>query len=208
MTNDAILSDQIQHWDRLARLHGATFRATDWPSSKRVELVFRQLTKIWNDGGPGTVLDFGCGYGALLEHLRANGFDLTTYHGHDVSAEMLAHARERAPDGPPATFSSDPDHLEPADYVFAAGVFNEKLDTDSTVWRDYVVETIDRLWSMTRRGLAFNILTSYSDADRMRPDLFYADPCWFFDHCKRNLSREVAIHHDYGVYEFTIHVRR
>jgi SAM-dependent methyltransferase len=188
VTNDAILSNQVDHWDRLARLHGATFRATDWPSPERVELVFRQLAAIWGDGRPGTVLDFGCGYGALLEHLRANGFDVTAYHGHDVSAEMLAHARERSRDALSATFSGDPDQLEAADYVFAAGVFNEKLETDATVWRDYVVHTIDRLWSLTRRGLAFDILTSYSDPDRMRPDLFYADPCWFFDYCKRHLS--------------------
>ena len=41
----------------------------------------------------------------------------------------------------------------------------------------------------------------------MRPDLFYADPCWLFDQCKRRHSRDVALLHDYGLYEFTILVR-
>ena len=51
------------------------------------------------------------------------------------------------------------------------------------------------------------MLTSYSDPDRMRPDLYYGDPCRLFDHCKRRYSRHVALLHDYGLYEFTILVR-
>ena len=61
------------------------------------------------------------------------------------------------------------------------------------------------MWS--RRGFAFNLLTSYSDVDRRRPDLYYADPLAYFDHCKRTFSRNVALLHDYGEWEFTILVR-
>ena len=42
----------------------------------------------------------------------------------------------------------------------------------------------------------------------MRADLFYGDPTFFFDHCKRKYSRNVALLHDYDLYEFTIIVRR
>jgi hypothetical protein len=42
----------------------------------------------------------------------------------------------------------------------------------------------------------------------MRPDLYYADPRAIFDHCKRTFSRWVALLHDYGLYEFTILVRK
>jgi hypothetical protein len=42
----------------------------------------------------------------------------------------------------------------------------------------------------------------------MRADLYYADPLWLFDYCKRNLSKQVALLHDYGMYDFTILVRR
>lgn len=54
------------------------------------------------------------------------------------------------------------------------------------------------------------MLTKYSDADRMaeRPDLFFGDPLFFFDFCKRNFSRNVALLHDYGLYDFTILVRK
>ena len=37
-------------------------------------------------------------------------------------------------------------------------------------------ETIADLAALGTRGFAFNALTAYSDADKRRPDLFYADP--------------------------------
>ena len=58
------------------------------------------------------------------------------------------------------------------------------------------------------RGFSFNCLTSYSDSEKMRDDLFYANPCTIFDYCKRNFSKQVALLHDYGLYEFTILVRK
>jgi hypothetical protein len=70
-----------------------------------------------------------------------------------------------------------------------------------------MIETIRDLASLGRRGFAFNALTSYSDADKQRTDLYYSDPTTLFDFCKRHLSRQVALLHDYPLYEFTIVVR-
>ena len=58
------------------------------------------------------------------------------------------------------------------------------------------------------KGFAFNCLTSYSDPEKMRADLFYPNPCQVFDHCKTKFSRHVALLHDYGLYEFSILVRK
>ena len=58
------------------------------------------------------------------------------------------------------------------------------------------------------RGFAFNCLTAYSDADKMRDYLYYASPTWLFDMCKQRYARNVALLHDYGLYEFTLIVRK
>jgi hypothetical protein len=58
------------------------------------------------------------------------------------------------------------------------------------------------------KGFAFNCLTTYSDPERLRDDLYYGDPCYYFDLCKRLYSRHVALLHDYGLWEFTIIVRK
>ena len=60
---------------------------------------------------------------------------------------------------------------------------------------------------LSRRAYAFNTLTGWSDPPRMRPELFYGDPCAFFAHCKRRHARDVALLHDYGLYEWTLLVR-
>jgi hypothetical protein len=70
------------------------------------------------------------------------------------------------------------------------------------------VETLDMMNISSGAGFSFNCLTSYSDADRMRGDLFYANPLDLFDLCKRRYSRQVALLHDYELYEFTMIVRK
>jgi hypothetical protein len=59
---------------------------------------------------------------------------------------------------------------------------------------------------LSRRGFAFNVLTKYSDPERMRPDLYYADPLFLFNYCKKSF-KSVALLHDYPLYEFTILVK-
>ena len=87
-------------------------------------------------------------------------------------------------------------------------MFNVKLHAGHDAWTRYVVDILHRLDAVSAIGFAFNMLTSYSDQDLMRPDLYYGDPCFFFDYCKRQFSRNVALLHDYGLYEFTILVRK
>jgi hypothetical protein len=60
---------------------------------------------------------------------------------------------------------------------------------------------------LSRRGFAFNMLTRYADADRMRPDLYYGDPGSWLTYCLDRFSRHAAILHDYPLYEFTLFVR-
>jgi hypothetical protein len=51
------------------------------------------------------------------------------------------------------------------------------------------------------------MLTRYADPQLMRKDLYYADPGRYFRLCKERYSRNVALLHDYDLYEFTILVR-
>ena len=124
--------------------------------------------------------------------------------GPDISSEMITRARELHPG---ATFVSDKAQLTQADYTIASGIFNVKLDASEEDWRAYMFRTIADLASLGTRGFAFNALTSYSDADKRRADLHYADPLELFEHCRCNYSRFVTVVHDYPLYEFTILVR-
>ena len=65
-----------------------------------------------------------------------------------------------------------------------------------------------RFNDLSRKGFASNFLTKYSDANKMQADLYYADPLYLFDYCKRIFSKNVALLHDYRIYDFTILVRK
>lgn len=211
---EAILAAVGNYYQSKLRAHGATPRGVDWNSIESQQLRFAQLLRVISPSTTSqqrvTLLDYGCGYGALVDTLIETGVAVD-YLGYDIAAEMVARARdlhENLPAQITARFVSDANALPQCDYAVASGIFNVKLEHNDLDWRDYVLATVDNLAALGQRGFAFNMLTSYSDADRMRSDLFYGDPTYFFDVCKRRYSRNVALLHDYELYEFTIVVRR
>ena len=183
--------------------HGPTAKGVDWSDAGSQELRFEQLLKVCDLDARFTINDYGCGYGALAQYLAARGYEFA-YTGFDISEEMVARARELHAE----QFVQRDDELVPADYTVASGIFNVKLDAPVDAWEEHVFRTLTRLDELSKRGFSFNMLTSYSDAERMRDDLYYPDPRDVFDHCKRTFSRWVALLHDYGLYEFTILVRK
>lgn len=203
MSRQAILGDIERYYSGKLREHGPSPRGVDWNSLESQLLRFDQLLKVCDWSHPYRLIDLGCGYGSLLDELRRRG-DRVNYLGLDLSESMIAEARRLHPEEPADSFRVGDRCDEPADYVVASGIFNVKQRTPDAEWHQYIVDTMRVMAKMARRGFAFNILTSYSDPERRRPDLHYADPCWFFDHCKRTYSQHVSLLHDYGLYEFTI----
>ena len=94
---------------------------------------------------------------------------------------------------------------ETADYSFVSGTFNVRMGASDAAWRRYVEDKLKLLAQRSRRGFAFNLLTTY--VDWRKDDLFYADPAHFFAFCRENISRYVTLLHDYPLYEWTIAVR-
>jgi SAM-dependent methyltransferase len=193
------------YYDGKLRAYGPTPPGVDWNSEESQHLRFAQLARLWGDDRRASILDYGCGYGALASWLRAHGH-LGAYVGFDLSGEMTGAAAARTSTLPGCRFTTARTSLAPADFAVASGVMNVKMDTPDASWREYVLATVADLAALGRRGFAFNALTSHADADKRRPDLFYADPLELFDHCRR-YSRLVALLHDYPLYEFTIIVR-
>ncbi len=202
-----LLVDVADYYTRKLVEHGETPRGVDWNSEDGQQLRFAQLLKLLDVADGFSVLDLGCGYGALIEALRTR-FGRFYYLGLDVSADMIEAARRRFHGAEGIRFEVGDRVGEPLDYAVASGIFNVRMQRSPDEWRDYVNDTLDALHVMSRRGFAFNCLTSYSDAERQRADLHYADPCELFHRCKTRYGRNVALLHDYGLYEFTIIVRK
>jgi SAM-dependent methyltransferase len=187
--------------------HGATHRGVDYNSTEAQHIRFDQLIKVIDTSAEYSLLDFGSGYGGMYDYLRGLGHRLR-YVGYDIAEPMVVKGRETHLNDSHCEFFSNIEDVPVLEYAVVSGTFNMKLDADFDAWTQIVIEALNQMNARATKGLAFNMLTKYSDADKMRPDLYYADPLFFFDYCKRNFSRNVALLHDYNLYDFTILVRK
>lgn len=207
MNPPPMLADVARYYSARLAAHGSSPRGVDWNGAESQRLRFAQLLRVCEGAHCFSLNDIGCGYGALFDYLREQGRRVD-YLGVDISEAMVAKANELHHGLPACRFLLGERAGWVADYAVASGIFNVKLDAPSAAWRGHVLQSLGALNDACRSGFAFNCLTRYSDARLMREELFYADPCELFDYCKRHFARDVALLHDYGLYEFTIVVRK
>lgn len=201
-----IIEDTKSYYDAKLAQHDATPAGVDWNGQESQELRFKQLLSLCDTQVPFILNDLGCGYGALYDYLSGQGLRFH-YRGVDISQAMIEKAWQRFKGRENCLFTTQA-RLEPADYTVASGIFNVKQTCDDSDWFSYVLSTLDAMAEASKKAFAFNCLTSYSDQEYMRNYLYYADPCFFFDYCKKHYSRNVALLHDYNLYEFTLIVRK
>ncbi len=207
------MSDQIKnkvsdyYADKLKKF-GTTAQGVDWNSEESQVLRFQQLCKLLPEGRDKkfTVLDYGCGYGAMLTFLLGH-YPEIKFVGYDISEEMIQVSKKLFPSKNTNWIWNEADLL-PVDYAIASGIFNVKMDFLESDWLAYVLRTLHTIDRLTLKGFSFNVLTSYSDKEYMKDNLFYADPNFIFDYCKKKFSKHVALLHDYPLYEFSIIVRK
>lgn len=207
---ELILQDVNRYYSSKVKEFGVTPQGVDWNGSVSQELRFEQLMKAVPAEArqePFSLNDIGCGYGALLSYLQQQGLQ-ADYHGFDVSAAMIDAALKEHVNVPAAVFEVSDACSRVADYSVASGIFNVRQETPHDAWEAYICGVLESMDACSRKGFAFNCLTSYSDLEYMRDYLYYGDPCFYFDFCKRKFSGQVALLHDYGLYEFTLLVRK
>ena len=120
---------------------------------------------------------------------------------------MVAAAQDAVGADPRCRFTSDRAAVTRRRFTVASGIFNVRGRTSDADWWDYIVRTLDDLAALSSVGFSCNFLTSHSDEDRKRPDLYYADPSELLRFCLDRYPRRVAVIHDYPLYEFTLLVR-
>lgn len=200
-----------QHYSALLQKHGDSPLAAQYPDRTTQEKRFEVLSEF---GIPATakILDFGCGLGDMLGYLRTQRGFQGEYVGYDLSGDIIERARAKYSADTNARFEQRDIFEQPPredfDYVWICGTFNIRC-SDSEA---YVRDALRILFACARRGMTFNLMSTY--VDFFAPDLYYADPDAIFRFCKEELSPCVTLRHDYmlkpGVvpYEFAVYVHR
>jgi SAM-dependent methyltransferase len=195
----------VDHYEAQLRRHGATARGMDWKDEDSQRLRFEVLCDVGDLEGR-SVYEVGAGAGHLHAYLRERATG-ASYSGCDLSAEMVAAARELHPGASIELrdILTDPPNRR-YDIVLCSGLFHVKLDHSDDVWLGFVQAAIARMYAMCDQAIAFNLMTDQVDYRSER--LFYANPGAILDFCRSKLSRYVALRHDYPLHEFTTYVYR
>ena len=197
--------DVVAHYERQLARYGPTARGMDWKDEASQRLRFEVLCDVCDLTGR-SVHEIGAGAGHLVDHLRERGI-AADYSGSDLSPAMVEAARARHADV--AFDCRDPladDDAGPWDVVLCSGLFHVKLGRDDDEWWHFVSQTVRRMWQQSRVAIAFNLMSDR--VDFRSPTLYYANPGAVLAFCQDELSRRVAIRHDYPLHEFTVHVHR
>ena len=202
--NDSILNKVESYYNDKLDTFGTTPRGVDWNGEGSQFLRFDRLCQGIYGMQNVSVLDYGCGYGSLINFLKEKKTEFT-YCGFDVSNKMIAEGKKLF-SGSQFIWESDVERLQLCDFVVSSGIFNVKMEFDNSNWQSYIEKTLVKFHELSKTEFSFNMLSSYSDKEFQKDYLYYADPLYYFDLCKRKFSKKVFLDHGYDLFEFTIRV--
>jgi 2-polyprenyl-3-methyl-5-hydroxy-6-metoxy-1,4-benzoquinol methylase len=84
-------------------IHGATAKGVDCNGEPAQVARFAELIRVIDPSKPFTVIDYGCGYGAMFDFLHSRGWEFE-YYGVDLIEKMIIAGRETHKDYPNAHF--------------------------------------------------------------------------------------------------------
>ena len=160
--------------------HGPTPQGVFWNSQKTQSARFTALLaavshdqNLWQqDGDTPVIADMGCGYGALLAHMRARPvLAVWTYHGIDMTPAMIRACRTKYPDMA-AQFTIGKTPPVPVDYCLFSGTFNLCLINDPVRWQQYILDALIPCWRASRYGMVLNLLCAATPT--IRNHIYYA----------------------------------
>jgi SAM-dependent methyltransferase len=190
-------------YEKSAREQGDSPLGVGWKDQESHNLRLKILSEVGISNGC-SILDVGCGYGALLKYLMNKGVAGIKYTGIDIVEPLIEMANKRFGGSAEFRVADIMDMTQEYDFVVNLGIFNVKLSCGDTEFlENFVSPIILRMWKLARIGLSVSFMTDM--VDYRNANLYYASPSRTFDFL-RNLSRYVVLRHDYGLYEFTVYV--
>lgn len=199
------------HYHNCFEKHGATPKGLDWDNQENLNKRYQIMSELFihDKNKQVDILDFGCGYGGFYEYLIKNYFN-SHYIGLDINENTLRLFQNKYPE---LNLYLEDIHLIPDrpwegfpsyDYIICNGTFTVKGDMTQREMTNFMCSTLEKLWTKTNKGIAFNCMSKVLDYER--DDLFHVSfdelSMWVYD----NLSSKFTIRQDYGLREFTIYV--
>lgn len=206
----SIRDDQRRHYADLWQRYGVDLRAVGWRQERELqEERFSRLSRAFvHEQESFSVHDIGAGL-ADFGRFLGKRFPLAEYSGSEVCDEFLEVCRRRFPRGRFELRDVSAElPRERYDFVTQSGLFNGRLGTPAERWQQFIFDMLHAMYTMARRGIAANFLTSYCDPERMHEELHYQHPEPIIDFVSRRLSRHWELDAGGPLYEYTLRVYR
>ena len=200
----------VAHYESCLTKYGDSHLGVDWPNKGDAETRYKVMLDVIQDDTPSkkSLLDFGCGASHLYEYIQKNQIRDLEYSGLDLSEKFISLSRQKFPLNVYYYFDilNDSAALPEFDYVIMNGVFTEKISLSFDEMFRYFQNVILAIFSKTRVGIAFNVMSKHVDWERK--DLFHLPFEMLAEFLTRKVSKKFIIRNDYGLYEYTTYVYR
>ncbi len=186
-------------------IFGINPKSVGWKDTDSQNLRFTKLNQVLKNTNKSiSINDYGSGYGAHLTNLLAEGWDISKYNAYDINLEMLEKLKENhsALNSIEINCIQSAEIITLADYSLVSGTFNVMPNNNRTQWEENIQTRLVQLKQYSKFGFAFNLLSKY--VDWKQDGLYYGDPLYWFDFCKQKITKNIALLHDYDLYEWTI----
>jgi len=205
MEEDKIIKQQRKSYLKNFKEYGATPNGVFWNNIETQNSRFEKLISHFDFKKKcPTIHDVGSGICDFHKFLNLKNIN-HKYSGTEIVQDMIDYSLTKYRNI--ELFNRDivSDNCSDSyDYLFLSGTLNLLNGQEIIIWREYCYRLIEKMYSMSTKGIAFNCLTTYKTFTD--PLLCYFNPTEMFDFCQKNLSRFVILDHGYPFYEFTITV--
>ena len=202
--------DIVSHYESCLDKYGDSPLGVDWPKPKDVDKRYQVMLDVIKHDQPGHIrlLDFGCGASHLYEYIRKNNLSSIEYSGLDLSEKFIKLSKRKFPQIAYYCVDILDENVDiPSfDYIVMNGVFTEKCSLSFDEMFDYFKKVVEKVFDKSEKGIAFNVMSKQVDWER--EDLFHLPLDLLADFLTKNISRNLVIRNDYGLYEYTTYVYR
>lgn len=201
---EGIANGQAAYYGNLFEKYGPGVDSVASGNQIYKDLRYAKLSALFSADRSFSLQDVGCGVGHYFEFLKRHFPDREIeYSGTEITPAFVDHCRQVYPDNDfqLRDLAAGP-FDEQYDYLIFAGTFYHLAGAAEHDFRDFVERMLSNGFQSARKGIAFNLVTSY--VDYRLPDLFYADVGEVIDFTCRELSRFFTIDHASPLFEHTI----
>lgn len=206
--NNFTYYDIAAHYEKCLAKYGDCHKGVDWPNEVEAMRRYCVMLEVIGDSEKNSLLDFGCGAAHLYQFIQQDNkkYANIEYYGVDLSPKFIEVCQQKYPNVKFYCLDilKEPEKLPKFDYVVLNGVFTEKLNMDFDAMERYFQNMICAVFSIAKKGIAFNVMSKAVDWER--EDLFHLSTDRLINFLVKKISRNFVIRNDYGLYEYTTYV--